>query len=230
MSHRQNITRIKAVYNALEEMASEVVFVGGATVSLYTDRPGGETRPTEDVDILVEVAHYSGYASVEEKLRAKGFVNDVESRVICRYKVNGIIVDVMPTSEDILGFSNRWYKQAFQNAVQVRVDTDYKVSIFSAPYFLASKLEAFKHRGRNDGRTSSDFEDIIFILNNRSVIWEELAGTTGELRAYFFQELNSLLSNPYLEEWIGANLDYSEQGRVKYILKGIREVVEIEGN
>jgi hypothetical protein len=28
MSHRENITRIKAVYNALEEMANEVVFVG----------------------------------------------------------------------------------------------------------------------------------------------------------------------------------------------------------
>lgn len=226
MSHHQNITRIKAVYNALEEMASEVVFVGGATVSLYTDRPGGETRPTEDVDILVEVAHYSGYVSVEEKLRAKGFVNDVDSRVICRYKVNGITVDVMPTSEDILGFSNRWYKQAFQNAVQINVDTDYKVSVFSAPYFLASKLEAFKHRGKNDGRTSSDFEDIIFVLNNRSVIWDELAGTTGELRDYFFKEFRSLLSSPYFEEWIGANLDYSEQGRVAHILKGLGKLVE----
>jgi hypothetical protein len=34
MSHRENMTRIKAVYLALEELASEVVFVGGATVSL----------------------------------------------------------------------------------------------------------------------------------------------------------------------------------------------------
>jgi predicted nucleotidyltransferase len=226
MSHHQNITRIKAVYTALEEMASEVVFVGGATVSLYTDRPGGETRPTEDVDILVEVAHYSGYASVEEKLRAKGFVNDVDSRVICRYKVNGIIVDVMPTSEDILGFSNRWYKQAFENAMQMTIDKDYEVSIFSAPYFLASKLEAFKHRGKNDGRTSSDFEDIIFVLNNRSVIWDELAETKGELRDYFFQKFRSLLSSPYFEEWIGANLDYNEQGRVAYILKGLRKLFE----
>lgn len=225
MSHHQNITRIKAVYKALEEMASEVVFVGGATVSLYTDRPGGETRPTEDVDILVEVSHYSGYASVEEKLRAKGFVNDVDSRVICRYKINGITVDVMPTSEDILGFSNRWYKQAFENAVQITVDTDYEVAVFSAPYFLASKLEAFKHRGKSDGRTSSDFEDIIFVLNNRSVIWDELAETNGELQQYFFQEFRSMLSSPYFEEWISANLDYTEQGRVGYILKGIKNLV-----
>jgi hypothetical protein len=71
MSHRENITRIKAVHNALQEMASEVVFVGGATVSLYNDRAGSDTRPTDDVDNLVEVAHYSDYAALEDKLRQK---------------------------------------------------------------------------------------------------------------------------------------------------------------
>ncbi len=35
MSHRENIARIKAVHYALEELAKDVVFVGGATVSLY---------------------------------------------------------------------------------------------------------------------------------------------------------------------------------------------------
>jgi len=39
----------------------------------------------------------------------KGFSNDVESGVICRYKIKGIVVDVMPTSEGILGFANQWY-------------------------------------------------------------------------------------------------------------------------
>ena len=113
MSHRENITRIKAVYNALEELANGVVFVGGATVSLYTDRPAPEVRPTDDVDILVELTNYSGYAAVEEKLREKGFVNDIESGVICRYTIKGITVDIMPTSGKILGFVNQWYNEAF---------------------------------------------------------------------------------------------------------------------
>jgi hypothetical protein len=59
MSHRENITRIRAVYHALEELAVSVVFVGGATVSLYTDRPAAEVRPTDNVDILIALAHYS---------------------------------------------------------------------------------------------------------------------------------------------------------------------------
>lgn len=51
---RESITRIKVVYDALEELANEVVFVGGATVALYADRPSGEARPTDDVDIHLD--------------------------------------------------------------------------------------------------------------------------------------------------------------------------------
>lgn len=200
MSHRENITRIKAVYNALEELAHDVVFVGGATVSLYTDRPATEVRPTDDIDILVELAHYSGYAAVEEKLREKGFVNDVASGVICRYNIQGIIVDVMPTSDKILGFANRWYEEAFQHAEEVAIDKDYNIRIFSAPYFIATKLEAFKDRGDNDGRLSSDFEDIVYVLNNRSTIWQEMGAANKNLRKYLKNEFARLLANPYIDE------------------------------
>ncbi len=49
MSHRLNIIRIKGVYNALGELKDSVVFVGGATVSLYADMPDQvDVRPTED--------------------------------------------------------------------------------------------------------------------------------------------------------------------------------------
>jgi hypothetical protein len=115
MREHENIVRIKAVHDALEELAQEVIFVGGATVSLYTDRPAGEIRPTNDVVILIEILHYKDYFAIEEKFRKKGLVNDLESGVICRYMINGITVDVMPTSEDILGFSNKWYAEAFHS-------------------------------------------------------------------------------------------------------------------
>ena len=71
MSHRENLLSIKAVYSALGELADNVVFVGGATVSLYIDRLAEEVRPTDDVDILIELISYKGYAAVEEKLRER---------------------------------------------------------------------------------------------------------------------------------------------------------------
>lgn len=226
MSQQENITRIKAVYTALEELATEVVFVGGATVSLYADRPTGETRPTDDVDILLELVHYGDYAAMEEKLRQKGFTNDIESGVICRYKVRGITVDVMPTSDNILGFANKWYPEAFAGSQPFQLDEDYAIRIFSAPYFLATKLEAYKDRGENDGRMSTDFEDIIFLLNNRSLIWEEMGAAPDNLRIYLKTELSALQESPYIQEWISAHLDYSEQSRLTFILGGLAAFVD----
>jgi hypothetical protein len=114
MSYRENIVRIKVVNNALEEISKEVVFVGGATVSLYADRITGEIRPTDDVDVLIEVAHYSAYAKIEEKLRNKGFVNDIESGIICRYVISGIIVDIMPTEVVYLALPTDGIKKVSQ--------------------------------------------------------------------------------------------------------------------
>lgn len=226
MSQRENIARIRAVYGALEELAGDVIFVGGATVSLYAQRPVTETRPTDDIDILIELLEYRDYASLEEKLRSKGFVNDVESRVICRYKVYGIVVDVMPISEKILGFSNRWYPEAAANAMQITIDDNLTINLFEAVYLLATKLEAFKNRGENDGRFSTDFEDIVFMLNNRLSIWEEMESTTNGLREYLVAEFSNLLANSYLDEWVSAHLDYAEQNRVRYITESLNEFVE----
>lgn len=226
MSQHENIVRIKAVYSALEELAREVIFVGGATVSLYADRPAGEIRPTDDVDILIEILQYKDYSAVEEKLRKKGFVNDIESKVICRYIINGITVDVMATSEEILGFANKWYAEAFSHAQQVNLDNEHTIKIFTSPYFIATKLEAYKNRGGNDGRTSTDFEDIVFLLNNRTTVWHEMDEAPKSVRHYLKTEFKELLSQPYIDEWISAHLDYIEQKRVRFILGSIEEFVK----
>ena len=84
----ENIVRIKVVNEVLKGLDQEFVFVGGATVSLYATNPelASETRPTDDVDVVIELATYGGYAGIDEKLRGLGFKNDVASGVICRYQ------------------------------------------------------------------------------------------------------------------------------------------------
>lgn len=226
MSYHQNITRIKAVYNALEEIVSEVVFLGGATVSLYADRPATEARPTDDVDILIEVANYKGYADIEERLHKKGFSPDQRSNVICRYVVKGIIVDVMPTDEAILGFSNRWYQKAFSSAILFSLEEGYDIRILRPELFIATKLEAFKGRGGGDGRTSHDFEDIVHVLNNRGAIWEEIEAADYDVKNYLKETFSALVNNKYFEEWVGANLDYHEQKRVVFILEKLKSFIE----
>lgn len=214
----ENRSRIIAVYGALEELAETVVFVGGATTDIYADRPAAETRPTEDVDILIELIHYSEYAALEEKLRKKGFINDAESQVICRYRVRGVIVDVMPTSENVLGFTNKWYEKGYATAVKHRLDERCEIKIFHSTYFLASKMEAYNQRGGGDGRFSSDFEDMVYVLNNRNAIWEELNTADSGVAAYLKEQFRELLSNPFIDEWISVHLEQNEQKRLRSII------------
>ncbi len=60
-----------------------------------------------DVDCVIELATYGSLQEFEDLLRKHGFVNDIESGVICRWKYNGETVDIMPNRDCILGFTNR---------------------------------------------------------------------------------------------------------------------------
>lgn len=207
MSNHTNIVRIKAVNNALQELRDHVVFVGGATISLYADRPVLEVRPTDDIDVIVEILNYKQRQQLEERLREIGFTNDVESGVICRFKIKGIIVDIMPTDDPSIGFSNKWYPKGYEHAENYTLDDGQTIRILAAPYFLATKLEAFKGRGGGDGRLSHDFEDIIFVLENRERLWHEIRICDDEVKAYLVAEFSALMDNPHIYEWIDCHVE-----------------------
>ncbi|MEY3541734.1 MAG: hypothetical protein RLZZ204_546 [Bacteroidota bacterium] len=226
MSHHINITRIKAVNNALEELRDKVVFVSGATVSLYADSAAEEIRPTEDIDIVVEIWARKDYFEIDEKLRKLGFVNDQESGIICRYRVDGLVVDIMPTKSEILGFSNKWYQPGYEHSIGYNL-SETKIRIFSPPYFLASKLEAFIGRGNHDGRTSKDFEDIIFVLQNRLSIWSELADSNDEVFEYLKNTLANLMSNPNFEEWVDCHTGFGNISATYYIMEELNKFIQL---
>jgi len=207
MSHQSNIERIKAVAYALDNLREKVVFVGGATISLYPERQVFEVRPTDDVDVIIEILNYKDRTELEEKLRLIGFLDDIESGVVCRFKIHGITVDIMPTDDPSIGFSNKWYPAGFNYAVDYVIDNSCTVRILSAPYFIATKLEAFKGRGKNDGRTSQDFEDIIYVLENREAIWEEMNIADRDVNDYLRSEFLNLLNNPNLFDWIDGHVE-----------------------
>lgn len=225
MSHHTNIVRIKAVANALKDLKAKIVFVGGATVSLYPDRPVFEVRPTDDIDVIIEILNYTERARLEEKLRLIGFSHDTESGVICRYQIQGIIVDIMPTNDSSIGFTNKWYPDGFKTAVDYKIDETNLIKIMSAPYFIATKLEAHKGRGRNDGRTSQDFEDIVYVLENRGVIWSELDNAKQSVQKYLQTEFKTLLENPNFFEWIDAHVERSGQPATSHIIDRIKKFV-----
>ena len=105
-----NIAIVELAAFRLGPLLSEVVFTGGSTVGLLITDPGATyIRPTKDVDVITEVSAIYGYYQVSDKLRDLGFKEDSsDGAPLCRWVNNGLILDVMPTDPDILGFSNRF--------------------------------------------------------------------------------------------------------------------------
>jgi len=168
---------------------------------------------------------------MEEQLRSIGFQPDPTSRFVGRYLIKDFVVDFMPLDEKVLGFNNRWYEEGIKYAVTVALDKTDNIKIFSAPYFVAAKLEAFKSRGRNlqgelDGRTSTDFEDFIFVIVNREAIWAEMSQAKTNLKMYLQQEFSELLNNPYFEEWIDAHTGYISPAAQAIVLPQAKKFIE----
>lgn len=127
-------------------MLSDLVFVGGCVTNLLvTDPAVGDPRPTLDVDAIAAITSYAAYAAFGERLRRLGFVEDTtEGAPLCRWVQANVILDVMPLDEHILGFSNRWYRAAMEAANAIGLSEGLSIRVITAPYFIATKLEAFK--------------------------------------------------------------------------------------
>jgi hypothetical protein len=136
----------------LGPLLDELVFVGGAVTGLLvTDSPAGEPRVTVAVDAIAEILSYADYAAFGDRLRSLGFSEDAsEGAPVCRWVQQSVILDVMPLDEHLLGFSNRWYRAAMEAAVIHRISADLDIRVVTAPYFLATKFEAFRRRGQVD--------------------------------------------------------------------------------
>jgi predicted nucleotidyltransferase len=216
MSYHENIVRLKSVANALGALKDKVVFVGGATVSLYASRPlAVSVRPTDDVDVAIELISLNEFYTLQDNLLKLGFKHDVSSPIISRFLLDGLKVDFMPTDSSILGFSNQWYPEGLRTSIIYNLDEEILISIFSSPYFIASKMEAFKTRGKSDLYWSHDLEDIIFVLDNRDSIDEELLNADANVKKYLQQEFTVLLNNASFEEALIAHVEQSDQTQRK---------------
>ena len=178
-----------------------MVFVGGAVVSLYTDDPAAdEIRPTGDVDMTINLLNYSDWVKMQERLADLGFSPDPQGHAICSYNYNKIAIDIMPAEEGVFGPANKWYKIGFKNLWTVDVENE-EIRILSAACFLATKFEAFKDRG-GDYRTSHDFEDIVYVLDNRTTIVEEIENEQELIKDILKQEFEKIYSSRSFEEII----------------------------
>jgi len=204
-----------------------MVFIGGAVISLYTDDPAAEEiRPTLDIDMTINLANYSEWAQMQERLAELGFSPDPEGHSICSYKFQDIAIDIMPAEDSSIGVSNMWYKPGFKFIQQVELPDGITIRILPSPYFLATKLEAFKDRGKNDFYGSHDFEDIIYLLDNRTTIVKEILTSEENLQLYIKEELKTIKNHPQADEISAMHIHpYIREERFKMLMEKIEQLI-----
>lgn len=220
-----NLELVRKVALGLEELNELAVFVGGAIVSVYADDEAAEeVRPTDDIDFTVQISSYVDFTKLTEQLQTKGFEPDQNGHSICSFLFKGIRIDVIPTSDTEIGATNKWYKIGFEHLKTVKHE-ECNINIFSLPIFIATKFEAYNNRG-GDYRTSHDFEDIIYVIDNSLCFMEEIRLAPVEVRNFIIEELSKVVRNNNYKEIISSQLHpNSISTRLQLIIDKIETII-----
>lgn len=199
-----NILSLELAAKTLEPLLSELILVGGCAVGLLiTDRARPATRHTVDVDLLTEVTPLSNYHALGDSLRRLGFVESQD--VICRWRKDELIIDVMPTDAKVLGFTNSWYELTAKMPTTTELPSGIQIRHITAPLFIATKIESFYGRG-NGNYLHHDIEDIINLVDGRPELLIEIQEAPSNLREYIEEEIDYFLADKTFVDTIQMHL------------------------
>ena len=222
------------VVRNLGDLRERVAFVGGAVRGLLITDPGAPAeRPTDDVDLIVELTSAAEFHRLGNELEARGFkVDSRPGAPICRRVVAGVTVDVMPTHGSVLGFTNRWYPQALANAMVVEAHGE-RFRIVDGPHFCATKLESFADRGLDEDDQRNwyhhDLEDVVALVDGRQELIAEVANADQNVRRYITEQVQKLLDTPAFMEALPGHLagDSASQARVPLVVERLRALTKV---
>jgi predicted nucleotidyltransferase len=216
-----NLPMLEDAVRKLAPFLDEIVFVGGVTLGLLiTDEAAAPIRGTTDVDVIAEIVTYADYIAFSERLRQAHFTED--AGLTCRWHNGALTLDVLALTKEVLGFTNIWYESALQHASTVTLPGGQTIRVITAPYFLATKMEAFRGRGRMDFQASHDLEDFVAVIEGRDTLLQEIAASPEDLRNYLAEAARALLAESrFLDVLPGFVLDAERvpviQERIKFI-------------
>lgn len=229
-----NIESLAQVARRLEPLDERFAFLGGSVIPLLVDNPSlVSIRPTKDVDVIIEVVSRLDFSKIEEKLRSIGFKHDMsEGAPKCRWLVEDITVDVMPANEETSEWGSKWFSEALTTSQPVKIEDDTVIDVVTVPFFLATKLDAFSDRGKEDFYGSHDVEDIITVLDGRSNVVAEVANAPHSLSTYIGTRFAELVANSDFMESLSGHLlpDPASQARLPDLRETIKRIAGMGGS
>lgn len=227
-----NIESLMHVAEKLQVLDQNFAFLGGAVLPLLLDDTSIViARPTKDVDVIVEVLTRLEYSKLEKRLRANGFEHDMtQGAPKCRWLVDGIMVDVMAASGEASDWPAMWFPEALAQALPVELSASCTANVVTAPFFIATKLEAFSDRGERDFYGSHDMEDILTVLDGRATVLEEIGNAPKMLRKYLADRFVALISEADFIQCLLGHVpsDSASQERVPILLETVQRVSRMQ--
>lgn len=202
-----NLPLLEDAVRKLAPFLDEIMFVGGVTLGLLiTDEAAAPIRGTTDVDVIAEIVTYADYVAFSERLRQAHFTED--TALTCRWHNGSLTLDVLALNKEVLGFTNIWYEPALRHASRLTLPGGQTIRVIAAPFFLGTKMEAFRGRGKMDFQASHDLEDFVAVIEGRETILQEVAESPPDLRDYLAEAAKILLAESrFLDVLPGFVLD-----------------------
>lgn len=222
---------MRLVTRRMLPLETSFAFVGGAVVPLLVDHPDlTEFRPTKDVDLVTQVVTLAEFYAFEEKLRRAGFRHDhSDGAPLCRWVVDECRVDIMPVDSSHLGMNSRWFPQALEFSNLADLGDGVTARIINGPIFIATKLEAYRDRGKGDIQASHDIEDIITLVDGSSTIVEQVAAAPAEARQFIARSLAAWQKTASFIDELSGHLSPISQasGRTSIVIDRITSIAQL---
>ncbi|MCK9249464.1 MAG: hypothetical protein M0P31_10890 [Solirubrobacteraceae bacterium] len=130
------------------------------------------------------------------------------------------MLDAMPSDSAVLGFASRWYPLVVRDPPTYRLPSGRSISVIAPAMFLATKLEAFRARGKSDYFGSRDFGDVVAMLDGRAEAVDDVRSADPDVRAFIMDEIRRHMASPRFEDGIHGALrgDSASQARAAAIV------------
>ena len=101
-----------------------------------------------------------------------------------------------------------------------------EIKILPVSLFLATKWEAFKSRG-NDPRTSHDFEDLIYIIDNNKEVVEDVRNANKDVQDFLREMSQEILNHSSRNEIIECHINpFTVDERREIVIEKLNEMLK----